>query len=334
MIELYSQGRLVEESGRLVSLDVDGLVREVRAACAAAGIADAWLAEQMALAVDDFFLARSGSGGEPGDAPPQPAPTRGDVDRMVAGTLLAAGYADVAAAYLKGRNLPLLADGPDAPPALPWDIPRLTRLLQPRLPLPEALLQGVVERVGAKLEDLNFREITDGLVLELAAHVLRDRALFLAGAPPDGSPWLVEPRPWMDALGGDCLRLCRAGVLRAHPVSRLLPTARVALDLAALAPGFGGGPLTELQVFPELRRTARIARRLLLQMRETIQDQVEVTPDMPVRLDVAGFHELVDKHWVPLGRAERRRLRAEMNGLLREVIEPGLGCPLLLGFPE
>lgn len=329
MIELYTQHHLVEDAGRTVSLDVAALVRDVKNACATAGIADAWLAEQMVLAIDDFFLARADAGlaGTP--------PARKELDRLVGRILLAAGYAEVAAAYLRGREPALVSEVTGSgDEALPWSPARVRTLLGARLPVPADMLDLLVRRVGNKLEDLDFRTVTDTLILELCGHLLRDRTLFHAA--PGDSPWLLDPKYWVDTLSGESARLCRAGILAPHAVSRLLPTARLTLSLEALArrTDTPAGALTELLFFPELRQAARGARRVLLQMRETISEQVPMTAEMPVRLMVAGLRELLATHWIPISRADRRRLFGEIQGMVRETVETGLGCPLLLSLAD
>ena len=122
MIELSANNHLVSEQGREASLDVDGVRREVRDCCLAVGVQETWLAEQMELALDDFFLSREDRG-ETG------VPARGEIDALVARLLMSAGYRDVAAEYSRRRQI---RSRPVADATL-WDAARIRRLRIRRL---------------------------------------------------------------------------------------------------------------------------------------------------------------------------------------------------------
>ncbi|MFA4944760.1 MAG: hypothetical protein WC789_08690 [Lentisphaeria bacterium] len=326
MIPLPFQPTLTDAAGLAVPFEPTAVAQELAAACAATGVPADLIVPQLLLAAEDFFLAQDEA--EWGGAPVG----RAELDRMLAGALLNAGYGEVAAEYLRLRELPAEL-GAGGPPPRPWSAARVRELLAGRLPLPPPLLETLTGLVVECLAALGFARAGDPLILELAAQLLREQAEARPAAAED-SPWLIEPHYWIGTLGRDKARLCQAGVLQPQAVSRLLPVARLTLDLAELAASLGSRPLTELHFLPALRPATHAARRLLLEMRESIGEQVEVTPEMPVRLTVAGFGRLLERFWVPLGRADRRRLYCELRGLVREVVAAGLGCPLLLAMPE
>ena len=321
MIELYSAHHLILDNGREASLDLDGLCREVRDSCTAVGMRDPWLAEQMVFALEDYFFTRT-DGGE------TKRPKREEIDALVARLLLAAGYGDVAAEFSRRRQL--IAPDASAVAPLPWNEARVSQLLRRGFALPGELLGMTAGRVLDKLAELRFRQVTDALILELAGELLRETPTSPATAP--GSPWLFLPDHWDRVFTGDSARFCRAGVLRPHPVSRLLPAARLTLDLPRLAAGLESVPLTELQFWPELRRAAQAAGRALLVMREQIRRHVTLADRTPVRVLLAGAPTLVRVYFPSLTRTAERHLVLELLDGVKQDVQPGFDAPLLVSF--
>lgn len=325
MIALTSQPFLVDADGATHPFDPDALARELEAACTETGVDAKMAVPQLLLAAEDFLLTGT-DGPHAGEAM-----RRSELDQTLATALRNVGYADVAAAYLRLRHLPVGASLAE-PLATAWSRSRVQVLLATQMTAATTPPSVLAPQVVALLERLAFQEVTDALVLELAAHLLREPA-----APPvmadDASPWLLEPDYWIGTLSRENAALCASGILVPSPVSRLLPTARMSLDLAALAGQQADTPLTELLFFPQVRQSARAARRLLLAMREAIGEHVELTPEMPVRLNVIGFSSLLQTRWTPTSRADTRRLHAELRDLIRVSVSDGLGCPLLLDMP-
>lgn len=305
MIGLSSNHHLVAEQGCQTTLDVEGIRLAVRDCCLAVGVQETWLADQMELALDDFFMARAERGG--GDA----IPASTEIDALVARLLLAAGYRDVAAEYSRRRQLQA---SPVADTA-PWDTARIRRLLGQSYALPEAVIARLAQQVVRKLDGLGFRQVSDRLILELAGHLAGSRTPpgpAIPGLLESDSPWLLAAGFWKsaDGVAGPARRLCEAGILRPRPVSRLLPVPGVVLDLERLA--LEAGAVTEDDFWPRLHHVTLAVREILGVMDALL---AETEPDAAggvPRVLVTGFPALAAA-WKPLLR------KADQPALMREI---------------
>ncbi len=305
MIELSASHHLVLEQGRPVTLDVESVRLDVRSCCLAVGVQETWLADQMELALDDFFMARSERGGEAA------LPARGEVDALVARLLLAAGYRDVAAEYSRRRQLQA---SPVADTAA-WDAARVRRLLGQSYALPEAAIARLAQQVVRKLDGLGFRQVSDRLILELAGHLAGTRTPqgpAIPGLLESDSPWLLAAGFWKsaDGVAGSARRLCETGVLRPRPVSRLLPVPGVVLDLERLALEAGGA--TEDDFWPRLRHATLAVRELLAVMDALLAEREPDASGGVPRVVVTGFPALAAA-WRPILR------KADQPPLMREI---------------
>lgn len=306
MIELYSSNHLVKEKGRRVSLDAAGVCTEIRACCVVAGMQDAWLADQMEMALDDFFMARA----ERSEDDP---PAREEVDALVARLLLAAGYRDVAAEYGRRRHVRCLAVADSAP----WDAARIRRLLGQSHALPEAAIEALAGQVGEKLEALALRQVSDRLITELAGHLVDLHAPpgpAIPGLLPPDSPWLLPADFWKNTVSGPARSLCVAGVLQPLAVTRLLPVPFVVLNLARLAESASGGPLTEMVLWSELQTATRAAHQVLAAMSALLVRVQPAAAGAVPRMVVTGFPALA----VLMAPAPRK---AQQQALMREIPE-------------
>ncbi len=331
MIELSANNHLVSEQGREASLDVDGVRREVRDCCLAVGVQETWLAEQMELALDDFFLSREDRG-ETG------VPARGEIDALVARLLMSAGYRDVAAEYSRRRQIRIL---PVADATL-WDAARIRRLVGQLCALPESAIVRLTARIGAQIEKLGFREVSDGLITELAAHLaagaMAENGPALPGLLPSDSPWLLPADFWKKTeadITGSARRLCADGVLQPRAVSRLLPVPGIVLDLGRmteLATQAGASP--ESLFWPELDRITLAAREILEIMDALL---LETAPDVSggvPRVVVAGFPALAAA-WKPaLRKHERQQLMHDTAARIRQTLARAGTPAVLVHFPH
>lgn len=317
MIELYTRHCLVLDGGRPTTLDLEQVGHEVAEACTVSGLREPWLAEQMLLALEDFFAARRAEG-----APPPP---RAEIDRLLVRLLGAAGYGDAAAEFARRRHL-----GPEAPLAVPaaaaapWDSERVARCLATQFQLPADLLAGLIRRTLDKLTALALPAVGDGLIRELAAELLRTPQ---APPPAAAGPWLLPPGFWQDACFGDARRACVTGLLLPHPVSRLLPACRVTLDLARLAAEVGTPPLTELAFWPGLERAAALLPGVLTPMREAVAQAFPGATPAAATVRLANFRGLVEDALAPLARRDVQRLTAEIPAAV-QARAAAHGCPV------
>ena len=313
MIELYSSNHLVLEQGHRVSLDITGIRDEVRACCLAVGLSEPWIAEQMEMALEDFFMARAEHGDEVIAA-------RAEIDELVARLLLAAGYRDVAAEYSRRRQVQVFSVADSAP----WDAVRIRRLLDRSHALPEAAIDLLSRQVLIKLELLGLRQVSDRLISELAGHLV---GLHAPGGPPipgllpPDSPWLLAADFWQDTVSGPARRLCEARILLPRPISRLLPTPVIVLDLARLVAVKKDGPLTEIEFWSDLQLVTQAAHQVLQLMDSLL---VRVQPDAAEakpRVLVAGFSALVAAWNQPVRKPQQAALMHDLKTRIRRDLE-------------
>ena len=317
MIDSTASHLIVREAGRPVPLDLHALHTEMRTCCATVGLHESWLAEQAVAALEDSLLAR------PDDAPPL---ERTEIDRLITRLLLAAGYGDVAAEFCRRRKqAPFLLD---ASPTEPWDEVRLRNLFARRLPVASEILAALVRETCERLDRLGLTQVTDSLLIDLAVHLLREPGL-VTPLPPN-SPWLLLPEQ-VDALcRGTGAHLRRQEVLRLQPISRLLPTVRITLDLERLAATLGNPPLTELEFWPALLKAVRAARRSLEAVRRALPSPARASADIPARVLVVGFPALARSYLGPLSRVATRTLARDIEALIRTETVDHAGFPVIV----
>lgn len=323
MIELYSSHHLITEQGRRVSLDIGGIREDVRACCLAVGLQEPWIAEQMEMALEDFFMARAERGEET-------AAGRGEIDELVANLLLAAGYRDVAAEYSRRRQVQVFS----VADAAPWDAVRIRRLLAQSHALPEAAIDRLTHQVTEKLELLGLRQISDGLITELAGHLVGLQAPggpTIPGLLPPDSPWLLAADFWKDAVSGPARRLCEAGILQPRPISRLLPVPSVVLDLSRLAEAKNGEPLTEIEFWSDLQLVAQAVHQILQIMDALLVRVQPDTGDAVPRVLVAGFPALAAAWNPPVRKPQQQALMREIPARIRRDLELA-GTPAALVY--
>lgn len=322
MIELSSNHRLVREHGTPVSLDLEAVRSEIRACCAQVGLRDGWLADQITLALEDYFLA--------GQHEQTSCPTREEIDHLICRLLVATGYAEVAGEFGRRRSVTLV-DAADLA-ALPCSEARVQELLAKRLPLPAETVVALGTRVLEKLGDLGFARVTDTLVLEIAGQLVREPAAGIIAV--ESSPWLLPPGFWQGLLVGEPARLCRQEILQPLPVSRLLPAVRLVLELRHLAASAHTLPVTELQFWPRLHRATKAARRVLLLTREQVARSLPCYASTPSRIIVAGCAGLADAYMGPMTRAQARYLVREVRAVVQKDVGAGLEFPLLVTLQD
>jgi len=308
MIQLFSQHFMVlDRNGRQRSFSFDELRRDLLCCFRACGVSDAWAAEEVALVIEEQFER----GRTDSEAPVREA----EVDALVASVLAASGYGDVAAQYRRLRNGEPSGDA--VGPFADWDDARLGALLERALSLLPEDREELAGRVRRALVLLGFTEVSDELVRQLGGHLLRNRAPAPDQSGADDPRWLFPPDFWASAWSDAAAELVAGGVLKPHPVSRLIPRARVDLDLARLADAMGGGPLTELGFLPRLRQVCCELGNLLPHMRDRICQEKPDAHHHPAHLIVRGAAPLIRERLVPMRARDAKALLAEIESLIR-----------------
>lgn len=322
MIEIYSRNLLVLENGQRATLAVEELRRDLLTCARTVGVDEPWLADHLVLAVEEFVASR---------ATAEPVARR-DIDQLAVRLLMQSGYADIADEYARRHHLlPVAVTQADNEEPAAWDSARIAALIRRHFPLAGAGEQQTCSRVAAKLALLGFRQVTDRLVTELAALVLRESVDENRRQGPGlgASPWLVSPEECLTIVQGlepDARRQEGYGL---RPVSRLLPSVHVTLHLNRLGALFDGPP-TEMALWPEVRRLATGGRQAVLAMQERVVPWLPTDGQLPARLSIGGADALVDNLCGPMSRAKARRTAREIVDTVRQEAVAGLAFPVLV----
>lgn len=233
----------------------------------ACGVSESWIPEDMLEVLEKRLQERE-------DGDPSSAATLDELDilKILADSLKATGFADVAAAFLGEGNPP--------PPGerRSWTAAEIASLLDehnfpPAAPAEER--KSLARRCLDALGRLDFATgATASLVLELARHLLPDGtdAATAPDAPPDDVPLPQLQQPtryigagqWAPAGSPQLTELLRLRILRPCPASDILPVAVVECNLTRLY-DLPTPPLEE-DLAPLLRQLCQELKNLLAQM--------------------------------------------------------------------
>ncbi|OGV55458.1 MAG: hypothetical protein A2X49_00125 [Lentisphaerae bacterium GWF2_52_8] len=239
---------ILSADGSSSVFDPDELQSRLIRACIAAGVRDAWLAEDISLAIEYSLTQRR-------DA--DDALSMAEIDATVMKTLEDAGYPEVAEAFRDSR--------PSKLPLVPSDAANAASLASKHLGLSGNQLAATSAQVAAACLVLGIHRAAPALLLELARHFRRQEApvpasLGLPELSPQAkasNPWLLSSEEILASAPDDLRLLSSKGVLRVYGVSRLFPALKFDLKLVAFAESLGlESPLTEMAVLPHFHRLA------------------------------------------------------------------------------
>lgn len=309
MIKLCSQHALVVGyDGRQRPFSFDVLREELRVCFRHCGIAESWQAEHIALIIEEQILEDQ--------AQQDRQVAESELDGMVTSVLLASGYGDVAAAYRERRQAQPHEMGKEVFAA--WDEARLERQLAGFIPLSRAALPELVVKVKRALSELGLQEVSDGLIQELGAHLLRKSVRVgearQSSADTGEAIGLAE---WAALLTDAQRELLDRGVVRLLPISSIFPRARVELDLPRVVPDTVPRPLTEMVFLPGLHRACDALRDALVRVRCELCQRRPQAAQFPGHLIIKGMEALFQDHLAPMRRRDADALQREVEENVR-----------------
>lgn len=280
MIQLRAEVITVTDGPGSALFDPEELELSLARCCRAAGLRDAWLPEDLALAVEDALLRAS----------ERRVYQRDEIHRFVLKVLCDLGLGEVAEHYRLAAH-----------PAEDWLCPEatmVTALLIRHLGLPDAAAARLALETVAACHQLGLAQAAPTLLVELARHLrkVREPARLVATASPvrSGSLPALVSREEILALVEPALTSLLTGGALVLPtgISRLFPALKLDLQLMKLAVAAGWqAPVTELVVLPVLPNLADQLRPLLATVRALAKERGHVG-ELPVVLrcpDLAGF---------------------------------------------
>jgi hypothetical protein len=237
---------LICPDGSKKSFDAEEIEARIIKSCISAGIREAWIAEDISLAVE-FSLEDLG-GSERFFA-------LSEINATVVKILQETGYPEVAEKYMLENALSELE--------LNADKKNVSDILSTHLGVGGGTLDRLVTEILQALNKLGIKSASPALFLEMARHY-RKSSLSLPGkitlnkqTSHRQSPWLLSKEDIKSRLPGDALDLVNSGVLSFNGVSRLFPSLKIdfkilnLMQTAELTP-----PITELSALPLLNKVA------------------------------------------------------------------------------
>lgn len=222
MIELYSRTiQLATRNGRTLLCDPEKLQEDLRQAFFAAGIGEAWPAEQVLAVIREQAM----SADQLVDSDEEAA-----FDELLISLLSDAGYPEVAAEYSLRRNREGSHVETFSQACRPWDEARLRQEIARSVRASRLVCDKLTGLVGRKLDALGFAEVSDSLIVEVARHTLGALARAYRKEPAGDGDWLMPPAYWEAFFTGKSARLAASGAVRIHPLSDLFPVLRVTVD--------------------------------------------------------------------------------------------------------
>jgi len=312
MIKLYSKRMLTaDRGGTRQPFDLEKLQHDLQLSFTAAGITEHWLAEHLLLILEEQLA----------EGPAEIAETNQDiagVDRLLIRILKDAGYPDVALDFACRRGLTASEHG--NPKRKPWDPGRLRTLLGERLQVSPNGAAALAEAVAEILTAARFVRASDSLILEIGEHVLAERACQERehAAPSPAGGWLMPAGYWSAFFSAETARLMNAGVVKAHPLSKLFPVVRISFDAMQLARQLGGGhALTELEFVPAFRHGVSRAFEAVITLRNHAADTMPGT-NRPAYLMVHGLGKVVRQRLGRTRQPDAEAMLSELNEIIRE----------------
>lgn len=299
MIKLAPETILVHRAdGSVEPLAVDQLEAELAECCAATGVDDGELPVDIVRVISHYF----------GGGRLRAAADDGEVEALVCRVLVDAGLRELAEAFVARR-------GTEEAAARERLAPREAAEREVLLRADPFFVGRPIDRLVAEMESvlerLGLVTITAAAFVELAKSLCLSRASESRGEP---SPyWAISVADVPAHLAPELAEWSAAGVVRWHPVSRLLPVIRCQVDLALLR--VTGSVMVELALFPRLNGLAGLVAGAVRSMAAELQRRPEETELHEVRGQVIwkGLDALASG--LHVGAAGLLSLRREVAGI-------------------
>ena len=229
MIQLCSRAVLTKNSdGTTAFFQPDKLQEKLASSCRAAGMNDAWIAEDIALSVE-FTLGELGKG---------KVFTNAEIDSIVVKVLHEAGLGAIAIHYRQLQD--------NSEEELSFKRDKITEIVNRYLQVDKEYSESIISQVEDAGRKLLLKQASPTLILELAKHYMNETPLLATQAPSslESCPWLITKEAILKKISGDTSKLIAAEALSPSGISRLFPSIRVEVKFAKFAEEFNLTPPT------------------------------------------------------------------------------------------
>jgi hypothetical protein len=315
MIKLSESSVMLSRSdGSVINFDAGALQTEIIKSFLAAGIRDAWVAEDIVLAVEYALLQSS----RPDNLFPL-----SEVNAAIIKILEETGYPEVADIYRKNNSRLDIEFSPDRD--------YLNQLISRHLGLTGELLKTVAEKVAGAAAALDIDSAAAVLFIELAkfykTRLPQAPEIQLVGLSTHNAGTArgyVAAAAIEESLSAQSRTVVRDGILRPHGISPLFPAIRMTLKIKLLAEQAElVPPVTELMIIPGFPAPAAAVNDCVKTAQRLYAESSGETRKLPVYLNIPDMSEFaagyLDAQW-----PEGRECCAEMFTYFEQLLDEPL----------
>lgn len=278
MIKLSDSSLMLSRpDGSLIDFDVEALQTEIIKSFLAAGVRDAWIAEDIVLAVEYALLQNSRPGNQFSVS---------EVNSTIIKILEETGYPEVADVYRKNNARLEVEFSPDPE--------YLSQLISRHLGLTGKTLDTVAAKVSKAVAVLGIDSATPALFAELAkfykARLPQDQEIKISGFSAHNAQTNTESiseKEIQQRLKPETRELIKRGILRIQGISPLFPAVRLTLKFTMLTAGSElEPPVTEMMLIPKFPAPAAAVNDCVRTAQELFSEYSEESHRLPVYLQV------------------------------------------------
>lgn len=311
MIKLSSSSIiLICPDGSKRSFDAEEIEARIIKSCLSAGMREAWIAEDISLAVE--YSLESIGGNEHFFA-------LSEINATVVKILQETGYPEVAEKYMSENALSELE--------LSADRKTVSDVLSMHLGLSGRTLDALAAETLQALAKLGINSASPSLFLELARHYRKTSfslpAKIRLNKEPvhKTSPWMLSKEEIRSMLSGDALDSVNSGILDFNGVSRLFPALKIDFKILNLMKTVNlSPPITELSVIPLLNKVAGAMNEILKLVSDKYASVSRESKELPFYLFVNDM-SLFAKDWLSYDWPDGEPACAEMIEYFEKMLD-------------
>jgi hypothetical protein len=309
MIQLCNRSVLtLREDGSTEFFQSDNLQKKLESSCHAAGLNEAWIAEDIALSVE-YTLSDLGA---------DKVFTLPEIDSIVIKILHEAGLGAVATHYQLEQ---------EGETNLIFDKTNISGIIKRYLQLKEEEIASVVSMVSDAGKKLFLKEASPSLILELAKHYMNETSpssVADSHSSPEKlntCPWLISKEEILKNTSDKVIDFINFEVIELSDISRLFPSIRLQVKFANFAKHLGfTPPIPELLIVSFLAGLADTIDDII-QTAENIGSEVpEIPEDLPVYLKFADA-PLFTETWLGGNWSNNKTCFEELVSELKELLK-------------
>ncbi len=274
--------RVAGEDGNPELLDVTAFEHEIAEAFRKAGFNDAWMAEDIALTVEEKIRGEEAR-----------LFSRNDIDAMVSSLLNASGFQDVERLYAESKGVDRFLE--ERKMLRRWNDEELVKLLARVLPLSHSQTETLAAKAGDVLKHCGLELATDKFIVSLAMHIflndVRDMDFHSTEKVLEYSRKPAAAAKKMTLAAQKSGELQKSGILRKMPCSNIFPKARLMVDFSKMPQVADGGWVSSISMTAPVAEIIPAMANILEETRGALLENHPDMADIPASVVLTGLPE-------------------------------------------